>query len=316
MIWHDYWIEMALDPDVERLLKMFSELNMPNFRDMDIDDLRNMMNNNPFMKEEIAINRTTDMSIGEYKIPARLYEPGGDSTSLILYFHGGGFVFGNLESHDAVCRRAAMESGSKVISVDYRLAPEHKFPSAVDDAFTAYEWARKNSTKLDIDPDRIALAGDSAGGNISAAVSLMIRDRGIEKPRLQVLFYPVLGPDFFSESLREFSSGFFLTKDQIDWFGEMYLGNRENALNPYFSPILHHDLSGLPEAIIVTGEHDPLRDQGETYVSRLRSAGIPVTGIRAIGMIHGFLNFTSVVHAAAGIADMVWSLVGKKLGSR
>ncbi|MEM0157004.1 MAG: alpha/beta hydrolase, partial [Thermoplasmataceae archaeon] len=110
---------MALDPDVERLLKMFSELNMPNFRDMDIDDLRNMMNNNPFMKEEIAINRTTDMSIGENKIPARLYEPGGDSTSLILYFHGGGFVFGNLESHDAVCRRAAMESGSKVISVDY-----------------------------------------------------------------------------------------------------------------------------------------------------------------------------------------------------
>ncbi len=307
---------MALDPDVARLLKMFSELKMPNFRDMDIGDLRNVMNNNPFMKEQIAIGRTTDISIGESNIPARLYEPGGSSKSLILYFHGGGFVFGNLDSHDAVCRRAARESGSKVISVDYRLAPEHKFPSAVDDAFIAYEWARRNAAKLNIDPERIALAGDSAGGNISAAVSHMIRDRGLEKPRLQILFYPALGPDFFSESLREFSDGFFLTKDQIDWFGEMYLGNREDALNPYFSPILHHDLSGLPEAIIVTGEHDPLRDQGETYVSRLGSAGIPVTGIRAMGMIHGFLNFTPVVPAAAGIADMVWSLVGKKLDSR
>ncbi|EQB69029.1 MAG: esterase [Thermoplasmatales archaeon A-plasma] len=307
---------MALDPDVAKLLKMISEMNMPNFRDMDVGDLRNMMNNNPLMKEDIQISRTTDMSIGEGKIPARLYDPKDGTRSLILYFHGGGFVFGNLESHDAVCRRAVRESGCKVLSVDYRLAPEHKFPAAVEDAFTAYVWARKNARKLDVDPDRIAVAGDSAGGNLSAAVSLMIRDRGVEKPMLQVLFYPALGPDFFSESLREFSDGFFLTRDQIDWFGDMYLGNKADALNPYFSPILHPDLSGLPEAIIITGEHDPLRDQGETYVSRLGSAGIPVTGIRAMGMIHGFLSFTPVVPAAAGVADMVWSLVGKKLGSR
>ena len=297
-------------------MKMISDMNMPSFRDMDIGNLRNRMDNNPFTKEDIQIGKTTDISIGDGKIPARLYYPRDGTSSLILYFHGGGFVFGSLESHDAVCRRAARESGSKVLSVDYRLAPEHKFPAAVEDAFTAYSWARKNAKTLGIDPNRIALAGDSAGGNLSATTSLMIKDRGVEKPMLQVLFYPDLGPDFFSQSLREFSDGYFLTRDQIDWFGDMYLGNKADALNPYFSPVLHPDLSGLPEAVIITGEYDPLRDQGETYVAKLESAGIPVTGMRAMGMIHGFLNFTLVVPAAAGIADMVWSLVGKKLGSR
>lgn len=308
-------IEMALDPDFEKVLKMISEQKIPNFRDMDLKDIRNLMDNNLFMKENIEIGRIKDVYLGDEKIPARLYEPKYATRSLILYFHGGGWVFGSLESHDAVCRRAAMESRSKVLSVAYRLAPEHKFPTAVEDAFTSYVWARKNAMDLDIDPGRIAVAGDSAGGNISAVVSLMIKDRGLEKPRLQVLFYPGLGLDLFSESMREFSTGFFLTRDHLDWFGNMYLENKADILNPYFSPILHPDLTELPEAVIITGENDPLRDQGETYIAKLMSAGVPATGIRANGMIHGFLNFTLVVPAAANIADMVWSLVGKKLSS-
>ena len=309
-------IEMALDRNIAKVLKMISEQKIPNFRDMDIKDARNFVDNNLFMKENIEIGRITNISLGDEKIPARLYEPKGATGSLILYFHGGGWVFGSLESYDAVCRRAAMESRSKVLSVAYRLAPEHKFPTAVEDAFTSYVWARKNAMNLDIDPGRIAVAGDSAGGNISAVVSLVIKDRGLEKPRLQVLFYPSLGADFFSQSMREFSDVFFLTtSDMLGWFGEMYLRNATDILNPYFCPMVHPDLSELPEAIIITAENDSLRDQGEAYVEKLSSAGTTVTGIRAMGMIHSFLKFTSLVPAAADIANMVWSLVGKKLDS-
>ena len=309
-------MEMALDPDIAKVLQMISDLRVPNLRDLEVKDIRNLVDNNMLMKENIEIGRVADMSLGDENIQARLYEPKDATRSLILYFHGGGFVFGSIESYDSVCRRAAMESRSKVLSVAYRLAPEHKFPTAVEDAFTSYVWARKNAMNLDIDPGRIALAGDSAGGNISAVVSLMVKDRGLEKPRLQVLFYPSLGADFFSQSIREFSDVFFLTtRDMLGWFGEMYLRDLTDILNPYFSPIVNPDLSGLPEAIIITAENDSLRDQGEAYIEKLRSAGTPVTGIRAMGMIHSFLKFTPIVPAAADITNMIWSLVGKKLGS-
>ena len=309
-------MEMALDPDIAKVLQMISDLRVPNLRDLEVKDIRNLVDNNMLMKENIEIGRVADMSLGDENIQARLYEPKDATGSLILYFHGGGFVFGSLESYDAVCRRAAMESRSKVLSVAYRLAPEHKFPTAVEDAFTSYVWARKNAMDLDIDPGRIAVAGDSAGGNISAVVSLMIKDRGLEKPRLQVLFYPSLGADFFSQSMREFSDVFFLTSSYMrEWFGERYFRNKNDYLNPYFCPLMHPDLSGLPEAIIITAENDPFRDQVETYVAKLGSANVPVTGIRAMGMIHAFLNYTYLVPAAADIANMVWSLAGKKLGS-
>ena len=309
-------MEMALDPDIAKVLQMISDLRVPNLRDLEVKDIRNLVDNNMLMKENIEIGRVADMSLGDENIQARLYEPKDATKSLILYFHGGGFVFGSIESYDSVCRRAAMESRSKVLSVAYRLAPEHKFPTAVEDAFTSYVWARENAMNLDIDPSRIALAGDSAGGNISAVVSLMVKDRGLEKPRLQVLFYPSLGADFFSKSIREFSDVFFLTtRDMLGWFGEMYLRDLTDILNPYFSPIVNPDLSGLPEAIIITAENDSLRDQGEAYIEKLRSAGTPVTGIRAMGMIHSFLKFTPIVPAAADITNMIWSLVGKKLGS-
>ena len=309
-------MEMALDPDIAKVLQMISDLRVPNLRDLEVKDIRNLVDNNMLMKENIEIGRVADMSLGDENIQARLYEPKDATKSLILYFHGGGFVFGSIESYDSVCRRAAMESRSKVLSVAYRLAPEHKFPTAVEDAFTSYVWARENAMDLDIDPSRIALAGDSAGGNISAVVSLMVKDRGLEKPRLQVLFYPSLGADFFSKSIREFSDVFFLTtRDMLGWFGEMYLRDLTDILNPYFSPIVNPDLSGLPEAIIITAENDSLRDQGEAYIEKLRSAGTPVTGIRAMGMIHSFLKFTPIVPAAADITNMIWSLVGKKLSS-
>ncbi|MCW6168955.1 MAG: alpha/beta hydrolase [Thermoplasmatales archaeon] len=137
---------------------------------------------------------------------------------------------------------------------------------------------------------------------------MMIKDRGIEEPKFQVLFYPPLDLDFFSESISEFSDGFFLTGDQTDLFAEMYMRNKDNALNSYLSPILHSDLSRLPEAVIITVEHDPLRDDGETYVAKLGSAGVQVTGIRAMRMIHGLLNFTLVLPVATGVADMVCPL--------
>lgn len=306
---------MTLDPAVRKFLEMMKSFNMPKFSEIGIDGVRKLMENSALLVENIDIKGTEDLKIdtGKRIIKSRLYIPDTTSDGLILFFHGGGFVFGNIESYDSICRRAAIDSGCKVISVDYSLAPENKFPSAVDDAYASYLWVLDNCERLGIDSKRIALAGDSAGGNLSAATSLMIRDRDKPLPKLQVLLYPSLGRDFASESIREFSEEYFLTMDQINWFGNMYLNGPEDILNPYFSPFNSKSLEGLPEAIIVTAEYDPLRDQGETYASRLNSEGVHSTAIRGLGMIHGFLSVAAMVPAAHSLSRMIWSIVGKRL---
>jgi len=306
---------MALDPYAAKLLEMIKTMGMPDFEEMDIKDIRKMMDESPIPKKIEEVLSIKDMSFVHHgiTIPMRLYVPKNAGKGLIIYLHGGGFVFGSIDSHDPVCRKAANASGCKVVSVEYRLAPEHKFPAAVEDAYESYLWARNSAKSIDIDPEKIAIAGDSAGGNLAAAVCLMAKDNGTPMPRLQVLFYPALGPDFFTESLREYGNGYFLTAKQMSFFGNAYLKTQGDSINPYFSPILYGNHSGLPEAIIVTAEHDPLRDQGEMYLSTLYGSDVQATGIRARGMIHGFLNFFGIVPAAENILAMVFSLCGQKI---
>ena len=226
-------------------------------------------------------------------IPARHYRPpaGGPPTPLVVFYHGGGWVFGDLETHDSACRLICRDAGVHVLAVDYRLAPEHSAPAAVDDAYAAYRWAREHAGELGADPRRVAVAGDSAGGNLAAVVSRLARDAGDPHPSLQWLIYPVTDLRGRTRSRSLLADGFLLTKHDIDWFQGAYLaGSGLDITDPLVSPLLAEDLSGLPPALVVTAGFDPLRDEGEQYATRLRQAGVAVDLRRMDSMIHAFLN--------------------------
>jgi acetyl esterase len=200
-------------------------------------------------------------------VPVRVYasERAGVRPALI-YFHGGGFVFGNLDTHDAVCRALAKESGAVVISVDYRLSPEHKFPAAVEDSHAVTVWVAANAEHLGVDARRIAVGGDSAGGNLATVVAMRCRDAGGPALASQVLLYPVMDfSSFETGSHREWGEGYFLTRAAMDWFSGHYLASADLARHPEASPLLAPDLRGLPPALVITAEFDPLRDEGEAY---------------------------------------------------
>ncbi|HET8863835.1 MAG TPA: alpha/beta hydrolase [Solirubrobacterales bacterium] len=234
-------------------------------------------------------------------IPARFYEPPGigiEERPLIVYFHGGGWTIGDLDTCDSVCRFLALGVPATVLSVDYRLAPEHPFPAAVDDALAAFLWAALDNTRLGVDPGRIAVAGDSAGGNLAAAVSLLTRDESGPSPALQALIYPVTDAVGGQTSRDEFAKGFLLTKADMDWFERHYLPPGSDHADPRVSMLRAEDLADLPPAYVVTAGFDPLRDEGEAYAARLREAGVRVALRRHPGLIHGFANMTAVSRTA------------------
>jgi acetyl esterase/lipase len=234
-------------------------------------------------------------------IQARFYEPTGmglEGRPLIVYFHGGGWTIGDLDTGDGVCRFLALEVPATVLSVDYRLAPEHPFPAAVEDALAAFRWAATDNTRLGVDPDRIAVAGDSAGGNLAAAVSLLARDGGGPSPAMQALIYPVTDAVGGQPSRDEFAAGFLLTKADMDWFERHYLPPGIDHADPRVSMLRADDLSGLPPAYVTTAGFDPLRDEGEAYAARMQEAGVRVTLCRHPGLIHGFANLTAVSDTA------------------
>lgn len=225
---------------------------------------------------------------------ARRYVPDGTGSpatpDLLLYFHGGGFVIGDLDTHDSLCRLICRDGGIQVISVDYRLAPEHKAPAAVDDAYAAYRWALDHAAGLGA--TRIVVGGDSAGGNLAAVVAQQARDSELPLPALQLLLYPVT--DWASETRSKtlFSDGYFLQKRDMDWFAELYLDGAEvSADDPVVSPLLSDDLSGLPPALVVTAGFDPLRDEGNRYARAMQDAGVVVDLREERSMIHAFANF-------------------------
>jgi acetyl esterase len=238
---------------------------------------------------------------------ARMYS-NGNNRSALIYYHGGGFIFGNIETHDNLCRFIARESGVKIISVEYRLAPENKFPDAFNDAFDSFNYISRNREKFGIE-GKIGVGGDSAGANLTAALCLKCRDNKIETPAFQLLFYPSLAPDNFSRSFMEYGEGYVITAKMIRYFGNAYSRSNEDLINPYFSPIVSDNLSGLPPAIVITNEYDPLRDPEEAYVKKLREAGVPAVGIRGLGMIHGSATDFEISESARNIVKMVSRLI-------
>ncbi|OYN82237.1 alpha/beta hydrolase [Mycolicibacterium sphagni] len=228
-------------------------------------------------------------------IPARHYGPAEDGGPLLVFFHGGGFVFGDLETHDSACRLICRDAGVHVLAVDYRLAPEHKAPAAVDDAYAAYVWAREHAAELGADPDRVAVGGDSAGGCLAAVVTRQARDAGVSLPTLQWLIYPVTDLRGNTTSRTLFGDGFLLTKRNMDWFESAYVeGSGLDVTDPRVSPLLADDLTGLSPALVITAGFDPLRDEGEQYADRLRAAGVTVDARRMGSMTHAFLNMNSL----------------------
>ncbi len=214
-------------------------------------------------------------------VPVRVYRP-SEATGLpvVVWFHGGGWVIGGLDSHDHLCRLLCDDAGCVVVSVDYRLAPEHPFPAAVEDCVAAYGWVAANATEVGGDPGRVAVGGDSAGGNLAAVVALTRRDAGDPPPRAQVLVYPVTDHEFDSPSMHENATGYFLEREHMRWFFGHYLRTPADADDWRVSPLRAPDLSGVAPAIVVTAEYDPLRDQGEAYGARLRAAGVDTEIVR------------------------------------
>lgn len=229
-------------------------------------------------------------------IPVRIYTPAGPGPfPVLVWFHGGGWVIGDLDGADATSRHLTVGAGCVVVSVDYRLAPETKFPGAADDCYAATQWAVQHATQINGDPARIAVGGDSAGGNLAAVVSLMARDRGAPPPVFQLLVYPVTHRDFTTGSYERCADGYLLSRASMQWYWEHYLSRPAEAANPYAAPLVATDLSGLPAALVITAEFDPLCDEGEAYGRRLQAAGVPTTCSRYDGMIHGFFGMAAVV---------------------
>jgi acetyl esterase len=248
----------------------------------------------------------------------RVYTPfGARPFPLLVFFHGGGFAVCDLGTHDALCRNLCAGAGCVVASVDYRLAPEHRFPAATDDCLAAIRWATEHAAELRADPARVAVGGDSAGGNLAAVTALRVRDEGGPRLAGQLLAYPTTDalPDTMP-SLVQNSEGYGLTSQDIAWFRGHYLNDLSEAGNPHASPLRAADLRGLPPALIQTAEYDPLRDEGERYGERLREAGVPTAVSRRGGMIHGFLFFPGLVGAADAALDEACSWLRGAFGIR
>jgi acetyl esterase len=247
------------------------------------------------------------------EIPIRIYTPESQAPRpALVYFHGGGWVVCDLDTHDVVCTAIAHRAGAVVIAVDYRLAPEHKFPAAVIDSYAATAWVASNAEQLGIDPKRMSVGGDSAGGNLAAVVSLKSRDEDGPAIALQAMVYPVTDlSSFATPSYQEFGENHFLTKKEMEWFREHYLRSMEDARDPHASPLLALDLSALPPALIITAECDPLRDEGAAYAKRLADDGVPVTYTCYPGMIHPFFSLSGVIPQAFDAIQQVADAVAR-----
>ncbi|MBT6274485.1 MAG: alpha/beta hydrolase [Chromatiales bacterium] len=242
---------------------------------------------------------TEDFSLpgGDGDIPVRLYRPADGVLPVVIYYHGGGWVIGSIQSHDGLCRELAKRSGAVVVSVDYRLAPEAPFPAAVDDCYAALEWVAAHATELQVDAKRLAVAGDSAGGNLAAVVAILARERKGPSISAQGLLYPATNMHCDTDSHRDFRAHL-LTPESIDWFQNHYLRSAADKDDWRASPLLAEDLTNLPPAFVLTAGFDPLRDEGHLYSEALRAAGVAVTYSCFDGQIHGFLTLDKLIPQA------------------
>ena len=299
--------------ETEALLKTFAEAEGPTLQEMTPEEARaaylemRALQGEP---EDVAVveGRTVPGPAGD--IPVRVYRPeGAGAFPALVYYHGGGWIIGDLDTHDPLCRHFANAAGCVVVVPDYRLAPEHKYPAAADDCYAATKWVAEHGAEIGVDRSRIAVGGDSSGGNLAAVVALMARDRGGPTLAAQVLIYPVTDHRFDTASYRDNGKGYLLETDLMQLFWDSYLSGDDDGAQPYASPLRAPDVSGVAPAHIITAEFDVLRDEGEAYGKRLQEAGVATRIQRYDGMIHGFVQFGAAIpQAHDAIADVVAGL--------
>lgn len=291
---------MTLHPQAYALLEAFQSRNIPPIEELPVQEARAsfvLMSMKLCKREDIY--KVEDRKIEGYKqeIKIRIYTPSKDRPlPALIYYHGGGWVIGNLDTHDALCRSLANEAQYVIISVDYSLAPEYRFPVAVEDAFLAVKWTYEHADELGIDKEFIAVGGDSAGGNLAAVVCYLANERNLPPISYQMLFYPSTGFEY-TDSYERYGEGYYLTKSTMKWFREQYLNDPLDTQNPLAAPMLISDEATrlLPPAYIMTAQYDPLCDGGEQYAKKLKKAGVETTYVCYPGMIHGFLGMTEAL---------------------
>jgi acetyl esterase len=300
---------MTLHPQAQALLDRLAAANVPSFEQMGLEQARQATRDSSLagIAEDTADIKVEDRSIsglvGELRL--RIYTPSSNlPLPIVVFVHGGGWIGGDLDTLDVPLRVLAHCSRCIMISVDYPLAPEHPFPIPVESVYLATEWVIDRATALGGDPARVAISGDSSGGNLAAAVTLMARDRKAFSLAAQLLICPIADCNFETTSYQIYGRGYLLTRAAMEWFWQLYLGDMREGNNPYASPLKAPDLAGLPPAFVITAEYDPLRDEGEAYASRLREAGVSVSMKRFDGMMHGFYQMGAIMDAGRDwIAD-------------
>lgn len=296
-----------LDPKAKIHVEMFQVLS--EFPAMEPEAVRELLAQAPPLEVELApLSKVEDRFIpvgNDEEIRIRIYTPHGQGPfPLFIYYHGGGWVIGSIEMTDASCRMIANQTGRIVVSVDYRLAPENKFPVPVEDCYAALQWVHEHSADINANASNIAVGGDSAGGNLAAVVAMKARDEGGPAISAQVLIYPVTNLDYNTGSYESFQKGFGLDRELMKWFGNHYIARQEDQTNKYVAPLLADDVSKLPPAFVITAENDVLRDEGLAYAERLREAGVTVESVCEEGLVHGYFSnvliFSERIEAVIG----------------
>lgn len=294
---------MTLDLQTQAMLRSLELAHVRYFQDMGVKDARRSMDLlSPVL--DFAPRREVPWHDRYFPgpggdLPMRVYDPQGvqSPAPLLLYFHGGGFVLGSHASHHGLCSYLAERGCCKVAHVEYRLAPEHPFPAAFDDVLASFQWVAAHAAELGCDPQRLAMGGDSAGANLTAAVTLQLRDAQV-RPALQLLIYPAVDFTRSFESHQRFAEGFYMTRSMIDWFLDNYLTSPEQKRDPRASPWFAEDVRGVPPALILTAGFDALRDEGKAWAGRLSDAGVHVEHRCVQGCIHGFASMAGAIDAA------------------
>lgn len=312
---------MGLDPQVQVVLEGMAAMGLSPFEEMTPAQARDTARGfAPLMGPPEDVDAVEELSAPgpAGPVPVRLYRPLGSGDGplpVVVYFHGGGYTFGDVGMFDANNRYLANRAGCVVAAVTYRLAPEHPYPAAVEDAWAATKWVAENATSIGADPARVAVGGDSAGGALATVVARMARDRGGPPICFQLLVFPVTDCSFDTPSHKENGEGYLLTRSLMEWFWGNYLGPGNDGTDPDISPLRARDLSGLPPALVITAEFDPLRDEGEAYAARLAEAKVDVDVHRYDGQVHVFTWLSAVVDAGRAALDEGAAALRRAFGS-